>query len=105
MCTSTFKDHAGTNMHKYTMLLFKKVQSSGPCEYAPIARASAQSSMDAASTTRIKRKFETVYVIVKEKLVFSKMKPICELEECHGAIWGQNIRMIKPDHLYRVYSS
>ena len=40
---------------------FKKAQSSGPCEYASIARA--LSSMDAASTTKIKRKFKTVYVI------------------------------------------
>ena len=40
---------------------FKKAQSSGPCEYASIARA--LSSMDAASTTKIKRKFKTAYVI------------------------------------------
>ena len=46
-CTST-----------YTMVLFKKAQSSRPCEYTPIARALAQSSMDAASTMKIKRKFE-----------------------------------------------
>ena len=31
--TSTFKDHADTDMHKYAMVLFKKAQSSGPCEY------------------------------------------------------------------------
>ena len=64
--TSTFKDHADTDMHKYTMVLFKKAQSSGPCEYPPIARALAQSSMDAASIKKIKRKFETAYVIAKE---------------------------------------
>ena len=51
--TSTFKDHADTDMHKYTMVLFKKAQLSGPCEYAPIARALAQSSIDAASTAKI----------------------------------------------------
>ena len=86
--TSTFKDHADTDMHKYTMVLLKKAQSSGPREYAPIARALGQSSMDAASTTKIKRKFETAYVIAKEKLAFAKMKPICELEERHGADLG-----------------
>ena len=70
MRTSTFKDHADTDMHKYAMA--KKAQSSGPCEYAPIARALAQSSMDAASTTKIKRKFETAYVIAKEKLACAR---------------------------------
>ena len=66
MRTSTFKDHADSDMQKYAMILFKKAQSSGPCEYALIARVLAQSSMDAASTTKIKRKFETAYVIAKE---------------------------------------
>ena len=60
--TSAFKDHTNTNMHKYAVVLFKKVQSSGPCEYMLIARTLAQSSMDAASTTKIKQKFETVCV-------------------------------------------
>ena len=77
------------------MVLFKKAQSGGPCEYVMIAKTPAQSLMDAASTRRIKQKFETVNVIAKEKLAFSKMKLICELEECHDAIWCQNIRMIK----------
>lgn len=51
----TFKDHTKTDMHKHTMVLFKKVQSSGSCDYAPIMRAVAQSSMDADSTTKIKQ--------------------------------------------------
>ena len=38
--------------------------------------------MDAASIT------EMVYVIAKVKLTFAKMKPICELEERHGADLG-----------------
>ena len=86
--TSTFKDHADTDMHKYAMILLKKAQSSGPCDYAPIARALAQSSMNDATTMKIKRKFETAYVIAKEKLAFTKMKPICELEERHGVDLG-----------------
>ena len=68
--TSTFKDHADTDMYKYAMALFKKAQSSGHCEYTPIAMALAQSSMDAASTRKIKWKLETAYVIAKEKLAF-----------------------------------
>ena len=62
--TSTlFKVHANSDRHKYGLVLLKKVQSSRPCEYALIARALAQSLMDDASTTKIKRKFETAYVI------------------------------------------
>ena len=86
--TSTFKDHADTSMHKDAMVLFKKMQSSGPCEYTPIVRALAKSSMDATSIMNIKQKFEMTYVIAKEKLTFAKMKPICELVECHGADLG-----------------
>ena len=33
------------------------------------------------------------YMIAKEKLAFVKMKPICELEECHDSDLGQSIRM------------
>ena len=75
-------------MHKHAMVFFKKARSSGPCEDAPIVRMLAQSLIDASSTRKIKRKFETAYVIAKGKLAFSKMKPICELEEHHGANLG-----------------
>ena len=59
---STFKDHAGNDMHKHAMVLFKKAQSSRPCNYAPIAKALAQLSMGAVSTTKIKLKFEMAKV-------------------------------------------
>ena len=42
MHISTFKDPENTDMHKYAMVLFKKAQSSGPCEYVPMASAMAQ---------------------------------------------------------------
>ena len=48
----------------------------------------AQSSMDAASTTQIKRKFKTTYMIAKEKLAFMKMKPNCQLDEQCSADLG-----------------
>lgn len=52
--TSNFKDPADTDMHKYAMaLLIKKAQSGEPCEYETIAKALAESSMDATSTTKI----------------------------------------------------
>ena len=47
-----------------------------------------QSSMDAASTTKIKRKFKTTYMIAKEKLAFAKMKPNCQLDEQCSADLG-----------------
>jgi hypothetical protein len=45
--------------------------------------------MDSSTRDKIKRKFETAYVIVKENLSFSKMKSICQLEERHGADLGK----------------
>ena len=54
MRTSTFKDQADTDIHKYAMVLFNKAQLSGPCKYMPIVRALAQSSIvDASSTAKI----------------------------------------------------
>ena len=45
VCTSTFKEHTGTEMHTRAMMLFKKQQSGGDiCAYAPIARDLAQTS-------------------------------------------------------------
>ena len=97
VCTSTFKDHADTDIHKYTMVLFKKAQLSRICEYVPMARALAQSSIDAASTFKIKQKFETAYVIVKEMLTFAKMKPIfVSWRNVMVLIWCWSSKMIKP---------
>ena len=60
-------------------MLLKKEQSSDVCEYAPIARV--LHSMDPASQLTVKRKFDVAFVIAKEHLPFTKMKPLCELEE------------------------
>ncbi len=64
------------------MLLLKKKQSGDIREYAPIAKA--LHSMDSSSQQTVKGKFDVALVIVKEKMSFTKMKPICELEERHG---------------------
>ena len=37
--------------------------------------------MDAATAESLKRKFEVAYMITKEKMAFTKMKHLCELEE------------------------
>ena len=44
--TSTFKEHAVTDMHVRAMALFKKERSHSVFEYAPIARSLANVSID-----------------------------------------------------------
>ena len=83
--TSTFKEHVATSMHELVMGLFKKQQSSSICEYAPIAAALLQPSMDEATCTWTKRKFDVAYMIAKKNLPFTNMKAMCELEEWYGA--------------------
>ena len=85
---STVKDHAESDMHSRAMLLFKKSQASAPSDFSPIAKALAQSSMDESTKRKMMRKFETAYFIVKEKMAFAKMRPICQLEERHGVNLG-----------------
>ena len=74
--TSTFKEHAATSMHERAMGLFKKQQSSSVCEYAPIAAALLQPSMDKATCTQTKCKFDVAYMTAKENLPFTKMKAV-----------------------------
>ena len=75
-------NHRLRSMQEWT--LFKKHQSSNVCDYTPIAKCLAQSSMDSATIERTKRKFDIAYTIVKENLAFTKMKSISKLEEQHG---------------------
>ena len=44
--TSSFKEHATTDMHVRAMQLFRKQQSTSVFQYAPITKALAQLSMD-----------------------------------------------------------
>lgn len=93
--SSTFKEHAGTDMHKRAMMLFKKQHSSHVTDYAPIAQLFAHSKMDKVTVQQMKRKFDIAYLIVKENLAFSKMKPLCDLEERHNTDLGGSY---KNDH-------
>ena len=52
--TSSFKEHAATDMHACAMVLFKKQQSSTVCEYAPIVKALLQPSMDDRTRATVK---------------------------------------------------
>ena len=60
--------------------------------YALITAALLQPSMDKATCTRTKRKFDVAYMIAKENLPFTRMKAMCELEERHGAELGQGYK-------------
>ena len=70
--TSTFKEYASTDMHCRAMILFKKERATNPCDYAPIARALAETSVDAATVDSLKRKFDVAYMITKGKNGFHK---------------------------------
>ena len=63
-------------MHARATVLFKKQRASSVCEYAPIAAALLQPSMDDATREWMKRKFDTAYMIAKENLPFTKMKAV-----------------------------
>ena len=88
--TSSFKDHASSDMHARAMILLKKDRGVDVREYALIARA--LSTMDEASSEKMKKKFEVAFMIVKNNMSMTKMKPICELEERHGVDLGQGYK-------------
>ena len=90
--TSMFKEHAATSMHERAIGLFKKQQSSSVCGYAPIAVTLLQPSMDEATCTWTKCKFDVAYMIAKENLPFTKMKAMCKLVEQNGAELGQGYK-------------
>lgn len=87
---SSVKDHASSYMHERAMQLFKKSQSCNVTDYAPIARALC--TMDAALELKMKRKFEIAYMLCKEHMAFTKMSPLCELEEKHGVDLGSGYK-------------
>ena len=84
--TSAFKDHASSDMHQRAILLFRKSQGAAVSEYAPIARM--LTTLDTDAESMLKRKFEIAYFICKQKLSFTKMGPLCMLEEKHGVKLG-----------------
>ena len=93
--SSAFKDHARSDMHQRAILLLKKASAKDITDYAPIARAF--SSIDSSTEERVKKQFEIAYMLCKEKMSFSKMSAICELEQHHGVDLGQSC--LSEDHL------
>ena len=72
-------------MHKHAMMLYKKQHSTNVCEYTSIAKAILQLSMDEATRQELKHKLKIAYMMVKKN---QKMKPLCDIEECHGVEVG-----------------
>ena len=58
--TSSFKDHAKTEMHRIAMHHLKKAQSTSVQEYSPVARALHR--MDDITETDMKHKFDIAYI-------------------------------------------
>lgn len=85
--TSSFKDHAASEMHRRAMDLYLKDQPScATLQNAPIVQALTK--MDQATATKVGRKFEIAYLLCKEHMAFSKMEVVCQLEERHGVDLG-----------------
>ena len=87
---SAYKDHFRSLMHEHAMILFKKKQGKSPREYAPEQeKLFSVPVMDSGTKAMMKMKFDNAYFLVKEKLAFSKFKPLCDLEIQHGVDLGQ----------------
>ena len=48
--------------------------------------------MDSEAEAKINRKFDLAYVMAKENIAFTKMKPLCQLEERHGVDLGETYK-------------
>ena len=77
-------------MHARAMTLLKRDRGVDIREYMPIARV--PSTMDEASREKTKKKFEVAFMIAKNNMAMTKMKPICELEERHRVDLGQGYK-------------
>ena len=73
--SSSFKNHAASEMHSRAMMLLKKKQAIDIRDYSPIARAI--STMDATSKERMKLMFDTAFTISKENMAFTKSPSVC----------------------------
>ena len=70
------------------MLLLRKASAKAVTDYSPIARAF--SNIDSTTEKRLKKLFETAYMLCKENLSFLKMSAICELQQKHGVDLGHS---------------
>ena len=82
-------------------MLLKKKQAVDIRDYSPIARA--LSMMNATSKERMKLKFDIAFMISKENMAFTKMKPICELIERQGVDLGEAYKNNQTCTCFRSY--
>ena len=59
-------------------------------EYALIVNA--LHNLDGDTVLKVKREFDIAYLIAEHNLAFTKMGPLCELEERHGVDLGQGCK-------------
>ena len=69
---------------------FEKQTSSDVTEYVPIAKV--MHNLDAEAAMKVKRKFDITYLIAKNNLAFTKMAPLCEVEQGHEVDLGQDFK-------------
>ena len=67
LCTSTLKEHAGTDMYCSAMILLKKEWAVNVSDYTLITKVLAETCMDAVTMESLKRKFNVAYMTAKEK--------------------------------------
>ena len=92
--TSSFKDHAKSDMHGRAMQLLRREQSTSVTDYSQIAQAFYR--MDQTVEKQTKMKFDVTYnMIAKEGVAFTKMNLLCQLQERHGVKLGE---CYKNDH-------
>ena len=75
------------------MTLLKKSQGSAIVKYALITMVLI--TLDEDAERNLKQKFEIAYFLCKQNLSFTKMAPLCALEEKQDVDLGLAIRMIK----------
>ena len=87
--TTSFKDHANSEMHARAMMLFKKKQvgPSNASNCPPIIQLIQ--NLDAETLARVKRKFDLAFFICIENLSFLKMGSLCKLQTRHGVDLGE----------------
>ena len=87
MKTSSFKDHTSTEMHKKAMDLLKKSESNYSIQATSIAKALHR--IDSATLHTMRKNLILLIIFIARKgLPFTKMAPLCQLEERHGINLG-----------------
>ena len=88
--TSNVTDHATSEQHLTAMTCTKiqTAKASHQCQasYSPLPRCFLK--MDAATKSRMKKKFDISYMMAKENIAFRIYPAIFELEQCHGVDLG-----------------